>query len=130
MTNPFYETSTHPRNIAVRNTLGWASIGVALTELLAPKKIEKMMGVSNGQNTGVLRVLGVRELMHGVDLLTHRDPRPGVLARVAGDALDGVVLGMFGAQAKKKGGFLSICAAVLPIVVLDMLFARQLSSSD
>jgi hypothetical protein len=130
MTNPFYETTTHPRNLAVRNTLGWASVGVALTELLAPKKIERMMGVSNGQNTGVLRILGIRELMHGLDLLAHHDPKPGVFARVAGDALDGVVLGMFGAQARKKGGFLSICAAVLPIVLLDMLFAKQLASSD
>ena len=130
MTNPFYETTTHPRHLAVRNTLGWASLGVALTELLAPKKIEKMIGVSNGQNTGVLRVLGVRELLHGVDLLVHRDPKPGVFARVAGDALDGVVLGMFGAQARKKGGLLALCAAVLPIVVLDVLFAKQLTESD
>lgn len=127
MTNPFYETATHPRHLAVRNTLGLASIGVALTELLAPRKIEKMMGVSNGQHTGVLRILGIRELMHGIDLLAHHDPKPGVLARVAGDALDGVVLGMFGVKARNKGGFLSICAAVLPIVLLDMLFAKQLS---
>jgi hypothetical protein len=127
MTNPFYETSTHPRHIAVRNTLGWASIGVALSELLAPKKIEKMMGVGNGQHTGVLRILGIRELMHGFDLLVHHDPKPGAYARVAGDALDGVVLGMFGAKARNKGGFLAICAMVLPIVLLDFLFAKQLS---
>ena len=41
----------------------------------------KAMGVSNDrQTTGVLRVLGVRELMHGIDLLTHKDPAPGLWA--------------------------------------------------
>ena len=52
------------------------------------------MGIGNGQNTGVLRVLGVREIMHGVNILSHRDPAPGVWSRVAGDVLDGVLLGV------------------------------------
>jgi len=62
--------------------LGWASIGIGLSELLLPRQIEqKCLGIGNGQNTGVLRVLGVREICHGIDLLSHRDPAPGVWAR-------------------------------------------------
>src|SRR5918997_432778 len=73
--------------------LGWASIAIGLTEILAPKQLEKTMGVGNGQVTGILRVLGVREIMHGVDILAHDDPTPGVWSRVFGDLLDGVLLG-------------------------------------
>ena len=106
--------------------LGLASIGVGLTEIAAPRQVEKLMGIeSGGENTGVLRVLGVREIMHGFDLLTHKDPTPGVFARVAGDLLDGVLLGVAGMKSKRPGGFLAACAMVLPIVALDMFFAQR-----
>ena len=65
--------------------LGWTSIAIGLTEILAPRRLEKTMGVGNGQTTGILRVLGVREIMHGVDILAHKDPTPGVWSRVFGD---------------------------------------------
>src|SRR3954453_5656697 len=84
--------------------LGWASIAVGLTEILAPKQLEKTMGVGNGQTTGILRVLGVREIMHGIDLLSHRDPTPGVWSRVFGDLLDGALLGAAATRTKNPEG--------------------------
>src|SRR3954468_5452646 len=107
--------------------LGWASLAVGLTEILAPKQLEKTMGVGNGQVTGILRVLGVREIMHGIDLLSHEDPTPGVWSRVFGDLLDSVVLGAAATRTKKPGGLAAIFAAVLPVVVADMIFAPRLS---
>jgi hypothetical protein len=107
--------------------LGWASIAVGLTEILAPRQLEKTMGVGNGQTTGILRVLGVREIMHGVDLLTHKDPTPGVWSRVFGDLLDGVLLGAAATRTKKPEGLLAIFAAVTPLVVADLIFAPRLS---
>src|SRR3954447_5771869 len=93
-TKASYETSHRAAvDQQAAQCLGWASIAVGLTEILAPKQLEKTMGVGNGQVTGILRVLGVREIMHGVDLLTHKDPTPGVWSRVLGDVLDGVLLG-------------------------------------
>src|SRR3954453_11599789 len=80
--------------------LGWASIAVGLTEIFAPKQLEKTMGVGNGQVTGILRVLGVREIMHGIDLLAHKDPTPGVWSRVFGDLLDGALLGAAATRTK------------------------------
>lgn len=113
---------------ATARGLGLASIGIGLTELAAPRQIEKVMGIGNGEITGVLRVLGVREIMHGIDILTHRDPTPGVWSRVAGDALDGVLLGLAAKRARNPGGFAAICAAVLPVVLLDVVAAPALSA--
>src|SRR3954465_14373329 len=111
----------------VGQCLGWASIAVGLTEILAPKQLEKTMGVGNGQTTGILRMLGVREIMHGVDLLAHEDPTPGVWSRVFGDLLDGVLLGAAATRTKRPGGLAAIFAAVTPLVLADLIFAPRLS---
>src|SRR5205085_12538580 len=95
---------------AVAKGLGWASIAIGLTEILMPRKLERTMGIGNGQNTGILRVLGMREILQGVDILSHRDPTPGIWARVFGDVLDGVLLTIVGTKTKKPGGFVAICA--------------------
>ena len=107
--------------------LGWTSIAIGLTEILAPKRLEKTMGVGNGQVTGILRVLGVREIMHGVDILSHKDPTPGVWSRVFGDLLDGVLLGAAATRTKNPGGLAAIFAAVTPVVLADLIFAPRLS---
>lgn len=104
--------------------MGLVSLGIGLAELAAPRQLEKTMGIGNGQTTGILRVLGVREIMHGVDILSHRDPTPGVWSRVAGDVLDGVLLGLAGKKSRNRSGFMAICAAVLPVVLLDAVLAR------
>jgi hypothetical protein len=115
---------------SVAKGLGWVSIAIGLGEILAPKKIEQTMGIGNGQATGILRVLGLREILQGVDILAHDDPTPGLWARVAGDMLDGAVLAVAGTKAKKPGGFLAICAMVLPVVILDMIYARRCSADE
>jgi hypothetical protein len=108
--------------------LGFVSLAIGLTEILFPKQLEKTMGIGNGQNTGVMRVLGVREICHGVDILSHKNPTPGIWSRFAGDLLDGVVLGAAGMKSRRKGGFAAIAAAVLPVVVADMVLAKRLST--
>lgn len=107
--------------------LGWASIAVGLTEILAPKQLERTMGVGNGQTTGILRVLGVREIMHGIDILSHDDPTPGVWSRAFGDLLDGALLGAAATRTKKPEGLAAVFAAVTPLVVADLIFAPRLS---
>ena len=116
-----------PADVAAARGLGWASIGIGLMEILAPKQIEKWMGISNDQNTGILRTLAVREISHGVDILSHDDPAPGVRARIAGDMLDGVLLALAAKRTRNMRGLMCVAAAVLPIVALDMIFAKRLS---
>jgi hypothetical protein len=107
--------------------LGWTSIAIGLTEILAPKQLEKTMGVGNGQVTGILRVLGVREIMHGIDILSHEDPAPGVWSRVFGDLLDGALLSAAATRTKNPGGLAAVFAAVTPVVIADLIFAPRLS---
>lgn len=106
--------------------LGITSVAIGLTELLAPQQIQKAMGVSNDRSTtGVLRVLGVRELMHGIDLLTHKNPAPGLWARVVGDVLDTALLGLAATRTRKPLGLAAVFAAVVPVVLADVIFAPK-----
>jgi len=105
--------------------LGLISLGIAATEMAAANQLEEVMGIGDGENTGIFRVLAVREFLHGIDLLTHDDPTPGLWGRVAGDMLDGVLLAVAGAKSRRPWGFLAIAAAVLPVVVADVLCATK-----
>ena len=115
---------------AVAKGLGWVSIAIGLAEILMPRQIERTMGLRGGQATGILRVLGVREICHGIDILSHRDPAPGIKARVAGDLLDGALLAVAGTKSRRPGGFLAICAMVLPVVVLDLIYANRCADRE
>ncbi len=48
---------SEPRDVEAARTLGWASIGIGLAELLMSKQIEKVMGIGNGEHKGILRTL-------------------------------------------------------------------------
>ncbi len=106
--------------------LGLASFGIGLAEITAPRQLERLMGIGDGRNTGVMRALGLREMMQGVDIVTHRNPTPGIWA-LAGDVLDGVVLGLAATRTRRPRGFAAVCAMVLPIVALDVLLAMRLA---
>jgi hypothetical protein len=108
--------------------LGWSSIGIGMAEIAAPKQLEQFMGISDGENSGILRMLGVREILQGVDILAHRDPTPGVWARVAGDALDSALLIRAATKTRNPGGMAAISAMVLGIGILDVLCATGLST--
>src|SRR5436190_5552545 len=86
--------------------LGWASIGIGLTEICAPKHVQSLLGLEDKRShRGVLRVLGIREICHGVSILTEEKRtsqlRTGVWSRVAGDVLDTVLLGVAATKTKR-----------------------------
>ncbi|MDB5329221.1 MAG: hypothetical protein JWP03_372 [Phycisphaerales bacterium] len=107
--------------------LGFASIGIGLAELTMPEKIEQWLGIGRGQHSNILRVLGARELMHGADILTHRDPTPGVWSRVAGDALDGALFAAVARKTRRPSGYATAALLLLGITVADVVFAKRLS---
>ncbi|WP_301149638.1 malate dehydrogenase [Mycobacterium simiae] len=72
---------------ALVNGLGGASLGLGLTEMVAPGKVAAVAGVDDTPGTRrVIRMLGVRECGHGAALLG--GPKSMVWTRVAGDVLD------------------------------------------
>ena len=107
--------------------LGFASLAIGLTEILMPRKLEKSMGINNGVNTGILRVMGLREILQGVDILAHDDPTPGIWARVFGDVLDTALLGIAATKTRKPASFATIFVSVMGIGLLDMICAGRLA---
>jgi hypothetical protein len=112
--------------------LGWASIAIGMTEVLAPRQVENMLGLEDTPDRrGTLRVLGVREICHGIGILTEEEAsdrmRAGVWARVAGDVLDSALLGVAATKTKGPFAFAVITAMVMGIGLADLLCARRLS---
>src|ERR1044071_7908038 len=83
--------------------LGWFSVGLGLAELLAPRAIASISGVSN-KHTGLIRLYGLRELASGIAIFSQEKPTEAVWSRVAGDALDLVSLGIACTAPEAKRG--------------------------
>jgi uncharacterized membrane protein len=110
------------------NGLAWFSIGLGLSELLAPGVIAKISGVSENRK-GLIRLYGLRELASGFVIFSQRDPAAGVWSRVAGDALDLASLGAaFTSPNASRGRILFATANVLAVTALDVACANQLSN--
>jgi uncharacterized membrane protein len=108
--------------------LGWFSVGLGLTELLAPKAIARISGVSNA-HTGLIRLYGLRELASGIAIFSQQKPTEAVWSRVAGDALDLATLGAaFTSPNAKKGRVAFATANVLAVTALDLICANQLTN--
>lgn len=110
--------------------LGWFSIGLGMTELLAPDLIAKISGVPNSR-PGLIRLYGLREIAAGIAIFSQKEPAAGVWSRVAGDALDLASLGMaFTSPDAKRGRVALATANVLAVTALDLIAAKQLSTGN
>lgn len=122
MTNPsFMNTKT-----ALVKGLGGASLGLGLSEVLAPAKVAALAGVdANGRTRPVIRALGLRECGHAAALLF--GPSKLVWTRVAGDALDLALLGVGAANqngARRRRTAVS-AAALVGIAAADLYAALR-----
>lgn len=110
--------------------LGWFSLGLGLTELLAPKLIANISGVPNAR-TGLIRLYGLREIASGVMIFSQKEPATGLWSRVAGDALDLASLGRaFTSPDANRGRVAFATANVLAVTTLDLIAAKQLSTNS
>lgn len=100
--------------------LGWFSIGLGLAQLLAPEKVSRAIGVADSPK--LMRALGARELSAGIGILSQRRPANWLWGRVAGDAMDLLLLA---AAARDRGNdqrrIALATAAVTGIAVLDLM---------
>jgi len=107
--------------------LGWFSIGLGIAELAAPQAIAKLVGVRDNRR-GLIRLLGLREIGHGVGILSQRRPVESVWSRVGGDGVDLACLtAAFRSPDSKKSRVAAATAAVLGVTALDLMTAQQLS---
>ncbi len=106
--------------------LGWFSIGLGLAEVAATKRLSRLIGVREDHTT-LMRLFGLREIVSGIGILASEDPTPWVWARVAGDALDVAALtAALAEDGSRRGRITTTMAVVSPIVLLDVVCARQL----
>jgi uncharacterized membrane protein len=79
-------------------------------------------------NRGLVRALGVREIAHGVGILSRRKPVGWVWSRVFGDVFDLAVLGKAAARpGANKTRVVNAAAVVTGVTVLDFKAGRQLA---
>ena len=110
--------------------LGWFSIGLGLAELLAPRAIANISGVSN-EHTGLIRLYGLREIGSGITIFAQKTPTEGVWSRVIGDAIDLTSLGIAASNPEAKLGRVAFATAnVLAVTTLDVICAMQLSNGN
>ena len=104
--------------------LGWFSLGLGATQLLAPRWLGYQTGTGNHKH--LMRALGVREIASGVGILAQDDPTPALWSRVAGDAMDLSLLGLAARKSPHHGRIAVAAAMVAGVTALDLLAARRM----
>lgn len=116
--------------LATADKLGWFSIGLGLTEMLAPRMISRLTGV---RNETLIQGFGLREFVVGVGILSSARPVNWIWARVAGDAMDLAVLGDAVAEADcptmRKRAIVAT-AAVAGVTALDVACGLALCTAE
>lgn len=109
--------------------LGWFSLALGATELLAPGTVARAIGAKDDADTRkALQVFGARECVAGLAILGQPDRAQWLWSRVGGDALDLAWLGrrMSGDGVSRERLGLAT-AAVAGVAALDVAIARGLS---
>lgn len=108
--------------------LGLFSIGLGVAELMAPQTMARLAGLP-GDRIASLRLLGAREVGHGLGILANPSSASWVWTRVAGDAIDVSVLSAaLQSDDSDRGRVAAAILAVLGVTVLDVIAAGRLSS--
>lgn len=108
--------------------LGWLSIGLGAAQLIAPRQMARLIGADEQDDATsfVLRLIGSRELLCGVGLLSQSHPRTWAWGRVAGDVMDLALLGsLLPAKDTRNDRLLVAGAAVLGVGCLDAYAALR-----
>jgi len=106
--------------------LGWFSIGLGLTELIAAERITRALGMEGKE--ALVRAYGIRELGHGIVSLSP-DKHLGLWSRVAGDGLDLATLMTAMRHDNPKRDNVGIAlAAVLGVTLLDIMGAQGVTT--
>lgn len=112
--------------------LSWTGIAVGAVQLLAPQAVAGALGLQpKPRLKGVMRVLGVREILQSIGRTSRRDSpadlKADMWSRVAGDAVDAVLLTSAAPQTRHPWRFLMTTALVSGITALDIMTATRLN---
>jgi uncharacterized membrane protein len=112
--------------------LGWFSIALGATEVLAPGAIARIAGVREDDRAqSVIRTLGAREISHGVAILGDPSSAPRLWSRVVGDAIDlGFLASAMRAEGSDGNRVAMATAMVAGVTLLDVIAAQRLGSTN
>ncbi len=117
--------STNAKRLA--KGLGWFSLALGTTELLAPKFIARISGIPE-RRAGTIRLFGLCEIASGISIFAQKNTAGALWSRVAGDALNLTSLGVACTAPDAKRGRITLATAnVLAVTALDVIAAKQLS---
>ncbi len=131
---PYVPAGEHYRPLNVRrggdglaNFLGWFSLGLGISQLVAPDGVARLIGVRPSERTrSTMRGIGMREVASGVGILSQRRQADWLWARVAGDTMD---LGLLGRSAtndrNERERTTAAIFAVASVFALDLYAATQ-----
>jgi len=107
---------------SIAKGLGWFSLGLGLTELLAPMRITRTLGMEGKE--ALVRAYGAREIGSGI-LSLSIDKKLGLWSRVAGDGLDiATVMTALRPNNPKRDNVVVALALLLGITAIDLIDAQ------
>ncbi|MCW2926986.1 MAG: cyclase/dehydrase [Thermoleophilia bacterium] len=120
-----------PGPLTLASALGWFSLGLGAAQIIAPQKVTALVGAKDTPGTRLFtRAMGVREITHGLGILTSTQPTPWVWSRVLGDALDLGALGsVLRSGSTSRARTLGAVAAVAGTTGTDVLDGLGLGRS-
>lgn len=112
--------------------LGWLSIGLGVAGLLATGAVARGIGLRDRARTRtILRLLGAREIVSGLGILTRRRRSIWAWTRLGGDVMDVALLrSALAAQHGANGRGAVTTAALLGIAAVDGLTAMKLTRAE
>lgn len=112
--------------------LGWFSIGLGVPQLLAPGPVNRLIGVDDTRRTrAVTRAVGLRELAGAAGILDRPRPSGFLVARVAGDAVDLLLLtSALRAEGNARRRLAAAAVAVAGVTVVDVIASARTSRSS
>jgi uncharacterized membrane protein len=111
--------------------LGWFSIGLGVAQIVAPRRMSRLIGVKDADGNKVLmRAVGMREIAAGIGLLSDPKPIGFAVARVAGDVMDLAMLAnALNTPENDHGRTAFATAAVIGVGLLDVLASEDLATT-
>ena len=113
----------------VARGLGLFSLALGVPQAAAPGGFVRAIGAPDGARSRLLaRLVGLRELGAAAGIFAQRRPTPWLWARVAGDAMDLVLLAAaMGAHGARRGRLALSLAGVAGVAAVDLADALRLS---
>jgi hypothetical protein len=118
----------HNEAEGLANFLAWFSIGLGAAEVVAPRRLSRLIGIRPTRgNRKLMQAMGLREIAHGVSILMDPTDAQRLWARVGGDVLDLTLLGNAVSNSPRPERTVAAIASVLGVTALDVICAQTLS---